>query len=118
MEVSSVMYHQWARRAYRRMIIGKGVIDIHILEKPSDVFAKEALNLSIVEFRVNKNGADVRLHNIRESLEIVLATTGQLPSQVRIPSELSLLNSNSLVLHWPPFPPLRDLARIHDFGSR
>ncbi len=118
MEVSSVMCHRWARRAYRGMIVGKGVIDIHILEKPSDVLAKEALNLSIVEFRVNKNGADVRLHNIRESLKIVLATTEQLLSRVRIPSELSLSKSNSLVLHWPPFPLLRDLARIHDFGSR
>lgn len=51
------------------MIVGISIVDIHVLEEPSYVFVKEALHLSIVERRVNKEGADVRLHNVRESLK-------------------------------------------------
>lgn len=103
---------------HRRMIVGISVIYIHVLEKPSNVFVEEALNLSKVEVRVNKEGADVRFHNIRESLESMSGNTILLAGLFKIPLELFLSKSNSLVPHWRPFQRLRDLARIHDSGSR
>ena len=56
------------------MVVGIGVIDIHVLEEPSDVLIKEALDLAVVEFRVYKESANVGLHNVRERLRDVLAT--------------------------------------------
>ena len=53
------------------MVVGISVIDVHVLEKPSNVVVEEALDLSVVEFRVHKEGANVRLYNIRESLRIL-----------------------------------------------
>ena len=50
------------------MIVGVGIIDFHVLEEPLDVLIEEALNFSIIEFRINKEGTNVRLHDIRESL--------------------------------------------------
>ena len=57
------------------MVVGKSVIDIHVLEEPFNVLVEESLDLAVVELRVNKEGTDVGLHNIRERLNIILATT-------------------------------------------
>ena len=100
------------------MVVGISVINIHVLEEPSYLLVKEALDFAVVEFRVYKESADVGLHNVRERLRVVLATATWLSSLVIIPLELFLSKSNSLVPHWRPFPPLRDLARTHDSGSR
>ena len=100
------------------MVVGKSVIDGDVLEEPFDVLVKKSLDFAVVELRVNEEGADVGLHNIRESLNSTSASTQYLRIQFEIPLELSLSNSSSLGLHWRPFPPLRDLARIHDSGSR
>ena len=81
------------------MVVGKGIIDTHVLEKPSDVLVEKALNFSIFEFGVNKESANIRLDDIRESLETVSATTRWLVISVSVPLELSLSKSNSLVLH-------------------
>lgn len=35
--------------AYRGMIVSICVIDIHVLEKPSNVLIKEALNFAVIE---------------------------------------------------------------------
>jgi hypothetical protein len=52
-------------RAYCRMIIGKIIIDTHILEEPFDMNIKEAFNFSIVELRVYKNSSYVCLNYVR-----------------------------------------------------
>ena len=57
------------------MVVGKGVIDIHVLEEPFYVLIKESLDFVVVELRVNKEGTDVGLHNVRESLKTISATT-------------------------------------------
>ena len=49
---------------YRGMVVGIGIVNIHVFEEPLYVFVEEALDLSIIEFRVNKEGANVRLHNV------------------------------------------------------
>lgn len=46
------------------MIVGKGVVDGHVFEEPSDVGVEEALNFSVVELGVDKNGADVGLDHV------------------------------------------------------
>ena len=56
------------------MVVGKGVIDSHVLKEPSDVLVEEALDFSIIEFRINEEGANIRLHDIRQSLRVILAT--------------------------------------------
>ena len=57
------------------MVVGKSVIGIHVLEEPFNVLVEESLDFAVAELRVNKEGTDVGLHNIRESLKIILATT-------------------------------------------
>ena len=57
------------------MVVGKSIIDVHVLEEPFYVLVKESLDFVVVELRVNKEGADVGLHNVRESLNIISATT-------------------------------------------
>ena len=56
------------------MVVGIRVINTHVLEEPFYVLVKESLDFAVVELRVNKEGADVGLHNVRESLNIVSAT--------------------------------------------
>lgn len=51
------------------MIVSVGIVDFHVFKKPFDVLVEEAFNFSVVELRINKEGADVRLHDIRESLK-------------------------------------------------
>ena len=81
------------------MVVGIGVIDVHVLEKPSDVLVEEALDLAVIEFGVNKESANVRFDDVGEGLKLVLATMPCLTSVVRIPLELSWSESNSLVPH-------------------
>ena len=57
------------------MVVGKGVIDIHVLEEPFYVLVKESLDFVVVELRVNKEGTNVGLHNVRESLKTISAAT-------------------------------------------
>ena len=57
------------------MVVGKSVIDVHVLEEPFYVLVKESFDFAVVELRVNKESADVGLHNVRESLNVISATT-------------------------------------------
>ena len=50
---------------YGGMIVGKGVVDGHVFEKPSDVGVEEALDFFVVEFRVHEEGADVGFDYVR-----------------------------------------------------
>lgn len=43
------------------MVVGKGVVDGHVFEEPSDVGVEEAFDFFVVEFGVDENGADVGL---------------------------------------------------------
>ena len=51
------------------MIIGVGVINAHVFKEPFDMIIEETLNLSVIEFGVDEQGTNVRLHNIRKSLK-------------------------------------------------
>lgn len=55
------------------MIVGVSIIDVHVFKKPFDVLIKEALNLSVIELGINKEGTNVRLHDIRKSLKIIIS---------------------------------------------
>lgn len=75
MGVSKQVFLRWTSEwceeremADRRMIVSEGIINFHVFKKPSDVLVEEALNFSVIELRINKEGADVRLYDIRESL--------------------------------------------------
>lgn len=57
--------------AYCGMIIGKRIIDTHILEEPSNVVLEEAFNLRKVELGVNEDSSNIRLDNVREALDRV-----------------------------------------------
>lgn len=57
------------------MVVGKSVIDTHVLEEPFYVLVEESLDFAVVELRVNKEGTNVGLHDVRESLNITSATT-------------------------------------------
>ncbi len=49
---------------YGGVVVGKGVVDGHIFEEPSDVGVEEAFDFFVVEFGVDENGADVGLDYI------------------------------------------------------
>ena len=51
------------------MVISVGIIDAHVFEEPFDMIIKETLNLSVIEFGVDKQGPNVRLHDVRKSLK-------------------------------------------------
>ena len=51
------------------MVVGVGIINAHVFEEPFDVIIEETLNLSVIEFGVDKQGTNVRLHDIRKSLK-------------------------------------------------
>ncbi len=53
------------------MIIGKRIIDPHILEEPPNVVLEEAFNLRKIELGVNEDSANIRLDNVREALDRV-----------------------------------------------
>ena len=53
------------------MVVGKGVIDAHVLEEPFYVLVEESLDFAVVELRVDKEGTNVGLHDVRESLNIL-----------------------------------------------
>ena len=55
--------------AYGGMIVGVCIVNCHVFKKPLDVLVEEALNLSVLELRINEEGTNVRLHNIRKSLK-------------------------------------------------
>lgn len=41
-------------KADRRMVVGIGIVDVHVFEKPLDVLVEEALDLPVIELRINK----------------------------------------------------------------
>ena len=51
------------------MVIGVGIINAHVFKEPFDMIIEETLNLSVIEFGVDKQGTNVGLHNIRKSLK-------------------------------------------------
>ena len=54
------------------MVIGVGIINAHVFKEPFDMILEETLNLSVIEFGVDKQGTNVRLHDIRKSLKTQL----------------------------------------------
>lgn len=42
-----------------RMVVGISIVDAHVFEKPFDMLVEEALNFSVIKFRINKEGAYV-----------------------------------------------------------
>ena len=62
-------FRKWTERAYGGVVVGIGVIDVHVLKEPFDVVVEEALNFSIIEFGVNEESANVRLDDIGECLK-------------------------------------------------
>ena len=46
------------------MVVGKGVVDGHVFEKPADVVVEEALDFSVVELGVDEDGADVGFDDV------------------------------------------------------
>lgn len=53
------------------MIIGKRIIDAHILEEPSNVVLEKAFDLRKVEIGVNEDSPNVGLDNVREALDCI-----------------------------------------------
>lgn len=74
---------------YRGMVVGKSVIDVHILEEPPNVVFEEAFNFRKVELGVNKNCPDIGLDNVRKALDCVSLDA------VKEPPELPLADSSS-----------------------
>lgn len=46
---------------YGGVVVGKGVVDGHVFEEPSDVAVEEAFDFFVVEFGVDEDGADIGL---------------------------------------------------------
>lgn len=57
------------------MIIGKRIIDSHVLEEPPNMVLEEAFNLRKVEFGVDEDSPNVGLDNVREALDDVSLDT-------------------------------------------
>ena len=55
--------------AYGWMVVGKCVIDAHVLEEPFYVLVEESLDFAVVELRVDKEGTNEGLHDVGESLK-------------------------------------------------
>lgn len=53
---------------YHRMIVGKSVVDSHVLEKIPNVLLKEPFHFPKVKLRINENGSNVRLDYVRKAL--------------------------------------------------
>ena len=62
---------------YRRMVIGKSVVDSHILEEPPNVVIEKAFDFTIIIFRVDEDSSDVRFDNIRKALACFSHTTSE-----------------------------------------
>ncbi len=56
---------------YCGMIIGKCIIDTHVLEEPPNVVLEEAFNICKVKLGVNEDSPDIGLDNVREALHCV-----------------------------------------------
>ena len=53
------------------MIIGKCIIDTHVLEEPPNVVLEEVFNLRKVELGVHEDSPYIGLDNVREALDCV-----------------------------------------------
>lgn len=51
-----------------RVVVGKGIVDGHILKEPSDMGVKETLNLFEVEFRIDEDCPYVSFNHIGKAL--------------------------------------------------
>lgn len=47
------------------MVIGKGIVDTHVLKEPFDVLLEEPLNFQVIEFRINKHRTNVGFNHVR-----------------------------------------------------
>lgn len=75
------------------MIIGKRIIDIHILEEPPNMIFEEALYFRIIKFRVDEDRPNIGLNNIREALDHVSLFCLKRPANLLLAG--SSLKSNS-----------------------
>lgn len=46
------------------MVVGKGVVDAHVFEEPSDVCLEEPLDFFVIKFGVYEDGSDVSFDDI------------------------------------------------------
>lgn len=53
------------RIAYCRVVVGKRVINTHVLKEPLDVHFEEPFNLQVIEFRINKYRTNVSFDHVR-----------------------------------------------------
>lgn len=70
------------------MVASKRIVDRHVLEEPLYMLVKESLNFCIVEFRINKHGADVRLYDVRQALHQALAEASTQPTILTLGASL------------------------------
>lgn len=49
----------WGKTTHGRVVVGKGVINTHVLEKPADMGVEESLNFFVVELGVDEYGTYV-----------------------------------------------------------
>ena len=58
---------------YDRVIVGKRIVDLHVLEEPLDVSIKELLHFRKIEARIDEHRPNVRLDHVGHALR-ALAT--------------------------------------------
>ena len=60
---------EWARgeggERYRRVVVGKGIVNVHVFEKPADMGVEEMFDHFVIEFGIYKDGADVCFDDVR-----------------------------------------------------
>ena len=60
MNIYRVIYHgEWARITDRRVLVGKRVIQRHVLEERPHMSREKGLNYGEIEVRVHENGAGI-----------------------------------------------------------
>ena len=57
------------RKAYRRVVGGKVIVDAHVFKKPADVCVKKMFYFFEVKLGIDKNRADIRFNYIGEALQ-------------------------------------------------
>ena len=75
------------RKTYGRVVIGKGIVDAHILKEPSDVVIKETLNFFEVELRVDEYCPNVSFNYIGKALQVFCQILQMVGKQLALPSE-------------------------------
>lgn len=67
------------------MVIGKGIVDAHILEEPSDMGIKETLNFFKVELRVDEDCPNVGFNYIGKALQVLRQIFETKDNQSKLP---------------------------------